>query len=140
MRFGKLDSGVVLHVGNDRIRMQILLLATPWYMRELVPWPWIEPVSPALGVWSLNHWTSRKSLERSLVRYFFFLKQTCQMDTWNIYLYFFWLSYFSLAFLVLVLKSLPRGGFPFSLRPCRSTQSLFPLIIWDPQKIRWLFL
>ena len=28
----------------------------------LVPWPGIEPVPvlPALGVWSLNHWTTRE--------------------------------------------------------------------------------
>ena len=26
----------------------------------LVPWPGIEPVPAALGVWSLNHWASRK--------------------------------------------------------------------------------
>ena len=26
----------------------------------LVSWPRIEPVIPALGVWSLNHWTTRE--------------------------------------------------------------------------------
>ena len=30
-------------------------------MWDLVPWPRIEPMLPALGVWSLNHWTTRKS-------------------------------------------------------------------------------
>ena len=25
----------------------------------LVPWPGIKPMSPALGAWSLNHWTTR---------------------------------------------------------------------------------
>ena len=29
-------------------------------MRDLVPWPWIEPGPPALGAWSLNHWTTRE--------------------------------------------------------------------------------
>ena len=29
---------------------------------DLVPWPGIEPRPPALGVWSLNHWTTGKSL------------------------------------------------------------------------------
>ena len=29
-------------------------------MRHLVPWPGIEPGSPALGVWSLSHWTTRE--------------------------------------------------------------------------------
>ena len=27
---------------------------------DLVPWPEIEPGSPALGAWSLSHWTTRK--------------------------------------------------------------------------------
>ena len=27
----------------------------------LVPWPWINPVPPALGARNLNHWTTRKS-------------------------------------------------------------------------------
>ena len=29
-------------------------------MWDLVPWPEIEPVPPALGAWSLSHWTTRK--------------------------------------------------------------------------------
>ena len=24
----------------------------------LVPWPWIQPVSPCIGRWILNHWTT----------------------------------------------------------------------------------
>ena len=28
-------------------------------MWDLVPWPGIKPGSPALGVWSLSHWTTR---------------------------------------------------------------------------------
>ena len=28
-------------------------------MQDLVPWPGIEPGSPALGAWSLSHWTTR---------------------------------------------------------------------------------
>lgn len=35
------------------------------------------------------------------------------MGIWNIYLYFFWLNYFSLVFLVLVLMCLPWGDFPY---------------------------
>ena len=27
---------------------------------ELVLWPWIKPSTPALGVWSLSHWTTRE--------------------------------------------------------------------------------
>ena len=29
-------------------------------MWDLVPWPMIKPGSPALGMWSLSHWTTRK--------------------------------------------------------------------------------
>ena len=29
-------------------------------MWDLVPWPGIEPRPPALGAWSLNHWTIRE--------------------------------------------------------------------------------
>ena len=29
-------------------------------MQDLVPWPGIEPEPPALGVWSLSHWTARE--------------------------------------------------------------------------------
>ena len=29
-------------------------------MWDLVPWPGIEPRSPALGAWSLSHWTTRE--------------------------------------------------------------------------------
>ena len=29
-------------------------------MRDLVPWPGIKPWAPALGMWSLSHWTMRE--------------------------------------------------------------------------------
>ena len=29
-------------------------------MWDLVPWPGIKPEPPALGVWSLSHWTTRE--------------------------------------------------------------------------------
>ena len=32
----------------------------------LVPQPGIEPVSPALGAWSANHWTTREVPLRTL--------------------------------------------------------------------------
>ena len=32
-------------------------------MCDLVPWPGIEPGPPALGAWSLSHWTTREVLE-----------------------------------------------------------------------------
>ena len=28
--------------------------------QDLLPWPGLKPWSPALGAWSLNHWTTRK--------------------------------------------------------------------------------
>ena len=31
-------------------------------MWDLVPWPGIEPRHPALGAWSLSHWTTREVL------------------------------------------------------------------------------
>ena len=32
----------------------------PRGMWDLIPPPGVEPVPPALGVWSLNHWSARK--------------------------------------------------------------------------------
>ena len=29
-------------------------------LQQLVPWPRIKPRSPALGAWSLSHWTTRQ--------------------------------------------------------------------------------
>ena len=29
-------------------------------MRDVVPWPGIKPRPPALGTWSLSHWTTRE--------------------------------------------------------------------------------
>ena len=31
-----------------------------WGLRNLLPWPGIEPRPPALGVWSRSHWTTRE--------------------------------------------------------------------------------
>ena len=31
-----------------------------WGMWDLIPWPGIEPSFPALGAWSLSHWTTRE--------------------------------------------------------------------------------
>ena len=33
--------------------------------RILLPWPGIKPMSPALGTWSLNHWTTREKQGKS---------------------------------------------------------------------------
>ena len=35
--------------------------------RILVPWPGIEPVTPALGACSLNHWTTREIPDHSFL-------------------------------------------------------------------------
>ena len=35
-------------------------------MWDLVPWPGIKPQSPPLGVWRLNHWTTREVPSRSV--------------------------------------------------------------------------
>ena len=37
-----------------------------WGMRDLVPWPGMKPGPPALGVWSLNHWTTREVPRQAL--------------------------------------------------------------------------
>ena len=36
-------------------------------IQDLVPWPGIEPGPPALGAWSLNHWTAREVPLASLI-------------------------------------------------------------------------
>ena len=36
-------------------------------MWDLVPWPGIEPWPPALGAWSLSHWSIGKSLSYFLI-------------------------------------------------------------------------
>ena len=43
-------------------------------MQDLVPWPGMEPGSPALGAWSLNHWTTME-IPRSLFSHAKWLKQ-----------------------------------------------------------------
>ena len=48
---------------------------------DLVPWPGIEPRPPALGVWSLSHWTTRK------VPLAFFFKKRC------FYFIYFWATW-----------------------------------------------
>ena len=40
-------------------------------MWDLVPWPGIEPWAPALGAWSLSHWTTRDVPEITFKRIFF---------------------------------------------------------------------
>ena len=67
-------------------------------MRDLVPWLGIEPGPPALGAWSLNHWTTKevpKSLNFLKVRSWSFQDTKAQMMfqrrqkshyyPWNIY-------------------------------------------------------
>ena len=40
----------------------ILFLAMPCSMQDPIPWPGMEPLPPALEVWSPNHWTTTGSL------------------------------------------------------------------------------
>ena len=55
-------------------------------MSALVPWPGIEPGSPALGVQSLSHWTTRESLWRSsLICSFPFPWVPCSMVIRDLY-------------------------------------------------------
>ena len=37
-----------------------LIVACGVFSCGLVPWPGMEPVPPALGTWSLSHWTTRE--------------------------------------------------------------------------------
>ena len=51
---------------------QVLVVASRTFtcsMWDLVPWPGIEPGSPALGAWNLSHWTTRKSQSHILERH-----------------------------------------------------------------------
>ena len=62
-----LDSGDSGPIGPDiRMLSNFLLnfniLAMPHCMLDLVPWPGMEPLPPALEVWSLSHWTTREVL------------------------------------------------------------------------------
>ena len=38
----------------------VYLLTAPLGMWDLVPWPGIEPMTPAVEARSLNHWTTRE--------------------------------------------------------------------------------
>ena len=40
-----------------------------WDIWDLVPWPGMEPGPPALGLWSLGHWTTRE------IQYLWFFKE-----------------------------------------------------------------
>ena len=55
--------GRVLVAGRRIISLPIRSLVVAWELSFasrgiLVPWPGMEPRSPALGVWSLSHWTT----------------------------------------------------------------------------------
>ena len=55
-------------------------------IQDLVPWPGIEPGPPAMGPWSLNHWTTR---EVPLFTFFFFF--------FNLFIIYFWLCWVFVA-------------------------------------------
>ena len=59
-------------------------------MWDLVPWPEIEPGPPALGAWSLSHWTTREvPLIFVLLSLYLFSFLFCSLE-------FFYFLYFSL--------------------------------------------
>ena len=73
LAFGKGGVKMLDHPHKEELSHQLLFwfvclfvfiyLAAPGLscsMRDLVPWPGIEPGPPALEVWSLNHWTTRE--------------------------------------------------------------------------------
>ena len=43
-------------------------------MRDLVPWPGIEPKPPALGAQSLTHWTTREVPKKGFSKHRFVLR------------------------------------------------------------------
>ena len=67
-----------LHLQNILLKFLFIYLAVPGFrcgMQDLVLWSGIEPRSPALGAWSLNHWINI----RFSILYIF--------EHWNIMLY-----------------------------------------------------
>ena len=78
----------------------------------LVPWPGIEPMPPALGAWSLNHWTAREVPCRlffffeSLVFIFIFIYLFIFI---NLFIIYFWLCWVIVAARGLSLVVASRG-------------------------------
>ena len=53
------------HAGSLVGACGLLVMACMW---DLIPHPGIEPGSPALGAWSLTHWTTREVPELALFK------------------------------------------------------------------------
>ena len=101
------------HVGSLVVAWELLVEAC---MRDLVPRPGIEPGPPALGVWSLTHWTTREVPAKSFYHeqvlnfmkcilyiywdnYMFFLLSSVNMVNYTIWFLFY--SYFIYLFIYL---------------------------------------
>ena len=54
-----------MHILFYFLSLFIIFLPLHTACRILVPWPGIKPMSPALGTWSLNHWTTREKQGKS---------------------------------------------------------------------------
>ena len=64
-----------------------LVVACMW---DLVPWRGVKPGCPALGVWSLTHWTTREVSSKSDFEGGFnyeLLTVICEVEGYNFYLY-----------------------------------------------------
>ena len=55
----QVDSLPLHHLGCPQVFIYSAAAALNCSVRDLVPWPGMEPGPPALGVWRLNHWTTR---------------------------------------------------------------------------------
>ena len=54
---------LITDLKNYLFAIQVLICSIPTlscHIWDLVPWPWIESGPPALGAWSLSHWTTRE--------------------------------------------------------------------------------
>ena len=65
--FGLLTYRTVKNVFFKKIFIYLAVLGVSCGMQDLVPWPGIEPGSPALGAWSLNHWATREVPQMCIV-------------------------------------------------------------------------
>ena len=45
---------------NSFFKIYLAAPALSFGLLDLVPWPGMEPGPPALGAWSLRHWTTRE--------------------------------------------------------------------------------
>ena len=82
---------------------------TAWHVESEFPWSGMEPVSPVVEVWSLNHWTTRE------IPLFFFFPQA---DEW---LFFFFFIFKSVWIFM-------KFYFQWALEPFLSAKWITPLL------------